>query len=120
VLAGDRASSASDIIASLAAQLQIRSVMSELAELLRRPDPLAAPPIMGRMRAWLDERSRHPTVLLDGPIDPKLSFDLFGRWRDELFAMPINWVVLGHRERLAEYLTPQLTSFSMRSSRWTL
>jgi hypothetical protein len=107
----ERAKSASDVVASVVAQLKLRPILPELQELLRRPDPLAAPPIMRRLRESLDEAQRHPIVLLDGPIDPNISFDLFGRWRDDLFVLPINWVVLAHQERLAEYVTPPADVF---------
>jgi hypothetical protein len=107
----ERAASASDVVASVIAQLKVRPILPELQELLRRPDPLAAPPIMRRLRESLDEAERTPIVLLDGPIDPKISFELFGRWRDELFALPINWIVLAHQERLAEYVTPPADVF---------
>lgn len=107
----ERAASASDVIASLVSQLKLLPILADLQDLLRRPDPLAAPPIMRRLGEALQSNTRHPVALLDGPIDPKISFDLFGRWRDELFALPIRWVVLAHQERLAEYVTPPADVF---------
>jgi hypothetical protein len=106
----ERAASASDVVASLVSQLRL-PILAELQDLLRRPDPLAAPPIMRRLGATLQRDERHPAVLLDGPMDPKISFDLFGRWRDELYSLPLNWVVLAHQERLAEYVTPPADVF---------
>jgi hypothetical protein len=107
----ERAASASDVIASLVSQLRLQRFLPGLQELLHRPDPLAAPPIMRRLDETLRSQGRHPVVLLDGPIDPKVSFDLFGRWRDELYSLPLNWVVLAHYERLAEYVTPPADVF---------
>jgi hypothetical protein len=86
-------------------------IMPDLQDLLRTPDPLAAPPIMRRLGDALERDSRRPAVLLDGPVDPKISFDLFGRWRDELLALPIRWVVLAYEERLAEYVIPPADVF---------
>lgn len=107
----ERAASAADIIASLVSQLRLRQILPDLQDLLRRPDPLAAPPIMRRIGDTLREEERHPVVLLDGPVDPKISFDLFGRWRDELYVLPLSWVVIAHQERLAEYVTPPADIF---------
>jgi hypothetical protein len=59
----------------------------------------------------LREQNRHPTILLDSPLDPKVAFELFGRWRDEVFAIPATWVVVAHQDRLAQYLTPPADVF---------
>jgi hypothetical protein len=108
----DRADQPTDVLASLASRLHVpRGLFSDSASLFDDPDPLATPPIVGQIRAALEQAGRHPVILVDGPIDPGVAFELFGRWRDDLFSMPATWVVAAHEHRLAEYLTPPADVF---------
>jgi hypothetical protein len=88
-----------------------RQFMSELSAPFQRIDPLAAPRALRDLGRALTDQDRHITVLLDGPIDPLLSNVLFGRLRDELFSLPMTWVVLAHEERMAQYLAPPADVF---------
>lgn len=112
VINGDRADSPGEVLGSLAARLRLsRSLMPDFGVLVRHIDPLAAPPLLGQLRDALSEAGRHPLLLVDGPLAPNVAFELFGRLRDDLFAIPATWVVLAHADRMAEYLTPPADVF---------
>lgn len=49
-------------------------------------------------------------VLLDSP-DPRPAHTLFGRLRDELWRLPLSWVVTADEERRWQYLTPPADAF---------
>lgn len=49
-------------------------------------------------------------VLLDGP-HPAVAHSLFGRLRDELWTLPLSWVVTGDIEQRAELLRPPADAF---------
>ena len=99
------ASTPADLLAALSVRLGVAATPPSELTLGRRDDPLAAPPALAQLRVALEEAGRRPLLLIDGPIDPAVAFDLFGRWRDEVFAVPAQWVVVAHETRLAEYLT---------------
>jgi hypothetical protein len=88
-----------------------RSLLGELAAPFQRADPLQVPRALRDMRRALDEQGRRLMILLDGPIDPGVGNELFGRMRDELFALPARWVVVAHDHQLADYLTPPADVF---------
>jgi hypothetical protein len=50
-------------------------------------------------------------VLLDGPVSSDVAHGIFGTIRDELFALPLRWVVVAPADRLAQYLTPPADVF---------
>lgn len=110
-VSGARADGAGAILMSVAARLGMPPTFPEFQRLVRTPDPLATPPILRQLRERLSQADRRPVVLIDGPVDPHFAFELFGRWRDELFAVPATWVVVAHASRLAEYLTPPADVF---------
>jgi hypothetical protein len=106
------ARSAAEVLASIAARLRVRAVETpDIDTFLLHPDPLAAPPALKQMSDALAHADRSPTVLIDGPLPPAIAFELFGRWRDGLHALPIAWIVTAHQDRLAEYLTPPADVF---------
>lgn len=51
------------------------------------------------------------TVLLDGLADAEVAHTLFGRLRDELWALPITWVVAADEEHRAQFLVPPADAF---------
>jgi DNA-binding transcriptional ArsR family regulator len=108
----EQALTANEVLASVASRLRVaRSLVPDLSALTTHADPLAAPPVLEQVRHALAKADRHPVVLVDGPIAPEVAFELFGRWRDELFALPATWVVVAHEDRLAQYLTPPADVF---------
>ncbi|HVF04275.1 MAG TPA: ATP-binding protein [Frankiaceae bacterium] len=72
------------------------------------PERQATPPNVGHELAW--DPSRPVVVLLDGP-PPEVAHTLFGRLRDELWRLPVLWVVSGDVERRADYLRPPADAF---------
>ena len=50
-------------------------------------------------------------VLLDSVGSPAVMQHLFGRWRDEVWQLPLLWVVAGHRADRSRYLQPPADSF---------
>lgn len=53
----------------------------------------------------------HVVVLLDSVGDPSLVQHLFGRLRDEVWQLPLTWVVAGDRAYRSRYLEPPADSF---------
>lgn len=53
----------------------------------------------------------HAIVLLDDVGDPELVHGLFGRFRDEVWAMNATWVVAGDTQWKATYLSPPADAF---------
>lgn len=112
LVGAEQASTASEVLASIASRLRVpRSSVPDLSGFTVHADPLAAPPVLHQIRDALAKSDRHPIVLVDGPIRPDVAFELFGRWRDELFALAATWVVVAHEDRLAQYLTPPADVF---------
>jgi AraC-like DNA-binding protein len=106
------ANDAEEILASIAARLDIsRTLLPNLQVPTGRMDPLAPPRILKQLGNALHQEVRQPAILIDGPLRPEVAFQLFGRWRDELFGIPATWVVAAHQHRLAEYLTPPADVF---------
>jgi hypothetical protein len=106
------ARSADDLLHAVIARGRVpQDVLGSLLGSLGRPDPLAAPTALGELRAALSEQGRHVTMLVDGPVDPAVSHDLFGRFRDDVFSVPATWIVVAHDERAREYLTPPADVF---------
>lgn len=52
-----------------------------------------------------------PVVILDDMHDPKLTHQMFGRYRDEMWELPCRWVVCGLIRHRYEYLTPPADAF---------
>lgn len=52
-----------------------------------------------------------PLVFLDDMRDPKLTHQMFGRYRDEMWELPCRWVVCGLTRHRSEYLTPPADAF---------
>ena len=50
-------------------------------------------------------------ILLDSIASPDLVQHLFGRWRDEVWQLPLLWVVAGNRPDRSRYLEPPADSF---------
>lgn len=61
---------------------------------------------LGGLRSALFSESSPPVMLLDN-LDPALRLELFGRQRDELWELPLQWVVVGD----APLLDPPVNSF---------
>lgn len=54
---------------------------------------------------------RHLVMLLDSVASPEIVHGLFGRQRDEMWQLPITWVVSGNRGERRRYLEPPADSF---------
>lgn len=52
-----------------------------------------------------------PIVILDDMHDPKLTHQMFGRYRDEIWELPCHWVVCGLTRHRSQYLTPPADAF---------
>jgi hypothetical protein len=70
----------------------------------------------GRLLRTLDEIQRSldgsaRTVLLDGAPSGRAAHTLFGRLRDELWQLPLSWVVAADADLRAEYLRPPADAF---------
>jgi Cdc6-like AAA superfamily ATPase len=50
-------------------------------------------------------------VLLDGLVTGDIAHTLFGRMRDELWALPLTWVVSADPNQLSQYRTPPADAF---------
>ena len=100
------------VLQALAARARLpRRVVANIAELWQRSDPLAPPAALRELKAALDEAGRRLVVLIDGPLDPAVAHELFGRHRDAVFALPATWLVVAYDDRAGEYLTPPADVF---------
>ena len=52
-----------------------------------------------------------PIVILDGMYQPQLVHEMFGRYRDDLWQVPLRWVVCGLATRRSAYLEPPADAF---------
>lgn len=66
---------------------------------------------LGEADPFCDAESGRFSVLLDGISDPALIHDLFGRWRDEVWGLPLRWVVAGRLDSRDRYLEPPADAF---------
>lgn len=109
------AASATDpwqLIRAIATRANVpREISSEIAAPFQQVDPLTVPRVLRDIRTALQAENRRVTVLVDGPMPPGVANQLFGRLRDDLFVLPMTWLVVGHDERIAEYLTPPADVF---------
>lgn len=105
-----RIDSFDDLIAGLAAAIGAGQQSSEAG---RRPGERWAGDALADIRAGaLDlEGGASPVVILDGLTD-ELRHELFGRQRDELWEVPLRWVVTGHGA-----LTPPADAFFETATR---
>lgn len=105
------AESGSEVLDSLASRLGAIPAQSGPGPGHSGSDPLGPPPSFGRVSDVLRTGERSPIALVDGPVAPRVAFDLFGRWRNELLTLPLAWLVVAHVDALAEYLTPPADVF---------
>ena len=106
------ATSAEEVISAIAARSGLpRHILGQLAASFSRLDPLAPPAAVGELREWLRQHDQRLVVLVDGPIDPEISHELFGRFRDDLFSVPAVWLVIAHEDRAADHLEPPADVF---------
>lgn len=63
---------------------------------------------VGRLRP---EDGEPAVLLLDSVGDPRLIHDLFGRLRDDVWQLPITWVVSGNSGDRSRYLAPPADAF---------
>jgi hypothetical protein len=75
------------------------------------PDPLANLRFVGATLLEAQESSEKSMVLLDDVRDSALVHSLFGRYRDEVWEVPIRWVVAGQTSRRSHYLEPPADAF---------
>ncbi|MCZ7532452.1 MAG: hypothetical protein M5U23_03430 [Acidimicrobiia bacterium] len=75
------------------------------------PDPLATLRYVGGRLLEAEESSERAIVLLDDVRDPALIHSLFGRHRDEVWEIPIRWVVGGQSSRRSRYLEAPADAF---------
>jgi hypothetical protein len=110
-----RASTADELLYAIAAQMFPRISAGDFAQglqsMVERVDPLADPRALRELRRRLEQEGRDVTILLDGPVDPSIAHDLFGRYRDATFSVPATWLVVAHDRRTGEYLTPPADVF---------
>ncbi len=57
------------------------------------------------------EADNVPLVFLDDMHDPKLTHQMFGRYRDEIWGLSCRWVVCGLTRHRSEYLTSPADAF---------
>jgi hypothetical protein len=57
------------------------------------------------------EEGDHSAVILDGAPSGKAAHTLFGRLRDELWQLPLTWLVSADADEIAEYLRPPADAF---------
>lgn len=55
--------------------------------------------------------SERPVIILDEMHQPELVHELFGRYRDDVWQMPFQWVVCGRLSRRSRYLEPPADAF---------
>lgn len=80
-----------------------QEVLTDSEKLLRSVEELSA---------GLEEDA-HVTILLDNPRS-KDAHILFGRLRDELWRLPVNWIVTGDDDARWQYLSPPADAFFER------
>lgn len=126
-LSGGIAQSPLDLLDRLAYELEAPREEYELPEMLRAleaintwrgkrrvlgaPDGVLA--AIQRLHRKLEEQqgdSPRTIVLLDDP-SPEITHMLFGRARDEVWALPIVWMVSGDKARAGDLLKPPADSF---------
>ena len=100
-----------DLLASLAVRLGAANNIFDAFRAVLDRDPLAPPPALTRLKEFLREGSRTPVALVDGPLDPQVAYQLFGRWRDEIYGLGVTWVLAAPRDRFGEYLRPPADAF---------
>jgi hypothetical protein len=83
--------------------------------------PLERVPTSARLLEDIREigrRLNRPTspqvVLIDEPLSPEVAHTLFGRLRDELWSLPLIWVIAGSLSDRAVYLRPPADAFFPR------
>ena len=52
-----------------------------------------------------------PTVILDEMHEPRLVHEMFGRYRDDVWQMPLRWIVCGLATRQSQYFEPPADAF---------
>ncbi len=67
--------------------------------------------LVDELRRLSPPEGRRVVVLLDSIGTPEVVQHLFGRLRDEVWQLPLLWVVAGHRADRARYLEPPADSF---------
>jgi len=66
----------------------------------------------GRLRGLgLPETPERRAVVVVDDLKPEVGHALFGRARDELWGLPLTWVVIGDEARRADYLRPPADAF---------
>jgi hypothetical protein len=66
--------------------------------------------------ALLDEVDRlpsrqHATVVVEGPLDPDIAYTVFGRLRDQLWRLPLSWLVTAEPDQVGALRTPPADAF---------
>lgn len=95
-------------VADAVAALNALSNAIGTAPVIKPADVLRPPTVLDVVERRLDQRGvttvRPMIVLVDGPLPPTVAHDLFGGLRDQLFALPMKWVVVAPAERVGEYV----------------
>ena len=97
----------------VAGKYTVSPLSAGLQQVVAATDPV--PAVLREMRAMSAEVSqsggRRPIVILDDLRDVGLVHELFGRYRDETWEMPLRWVVCGLATRRSQYLEPPADAF---------
>jgi molybdopterin-guanine dinucleotide biosynthesis protein len=122
-LAGGRFDNAADALAGTARHMMADpSIRSETADLMQgeRGDPLqvgdkldVADQLQVAYRAltWVAGVLPDQSVVIVDGLAPKLVHEIFGRLRDEMWALSLQWVVTGNLEDKAILLAPPAEAF---------
>jgi energy-coupling factor transporter ATP-binding protein EcfA2 len=96
-------SSASDLLALVANELDLPEI---------QPDPNLAMPVVSLVRS-VRQLAQAPvsTILLDDPHHPDSAYELFGRLREELWALPHQWVVAIRTDQSPSLRRPPADAF---------
>ena len=97
----------------VAGEYTVSPLSAGLQQVVAAADPV--PAVLREMRALsaegLPKWRRRPIVILDDMRDVGLVHELFGRYRDETWEMPLRWVVCGLATRRSQYLEPPADAF---------
>lgn len=91
---------------------QAISMVTGSRELLGKPAQVlgAIRHLASRLGKQDEALAKRPAIIVDD-LRPDVAHDLFGRARDEVWSLPLVWIVAGDKARSADYLKPPADSF---------
>ena len=107
LLLGERGSGKTSLVHQLERTLEADGTAVDFVDAGSTPDPAA---LMDAISGDVPEGGGRAVVLVDG-APPEVAHGLFGRLRDEVWQLPLTWVVTGDAAKRAAYLEPPADAF---------